>query len=337
MTTLRGGVQDESAGRARVAPQVVSLGTMLVEIMRIHLDEPLAEIGTFAGPFPSGDTPVYVNAVARLGYAAGFAGAVGDDDFGRCILRRFAESGVDATHVRVLPERTTGMAFVSYASDGSRKFIFHWRDAAAGQISPDYVVEDYFAQARWLHLTGGNLVITEASYQACMRAMAAMPAEASVSFDPNIRPEWLNADEIRRQWQPVIERANYILPSAGEAMLITGAADDDAGCRQLAALGKVVVLKRGALGSRLFAGDRVYEVPGYTVEEVDPTGAGDTFCAGFTAAMLDRVELRAAVAFANAVGALAVTRKGPMEGAPTRPDVARLQQAQPIVAQPVGL
>ena len=48
-------------------PEVISLGTMLVEIMRIQLDEPFDQIGTFAGPFPSGDTPVYVNAVRGWG------------------------------------------------------------------------------------------------------------------------------------------------------------------------------------------------------------------------------------------------------------------------------
>lgn len=312
------------------SPKVLSLGTMLVEIMRIALDEPFEQIGTFAGPFPSGDTPVYVNAVARLGHSAGFIGAVGQDGFGRCILNRFAEQGVDATHVRVLPDRTTGMAFVAYASDGSRQFIFHWREAAAGQIGPDYVPEGYCAGATWLHLTGGNLVITDASYEACLRAMNAMPSGARVSFDPNIRREWLT-DKIRHQWQPIIARADYILPSAGEAMLMLEAEDDDTACRQLAAQGKVVLQKRGASGCQVFAGGESFTIPGYAVPEVDPTGAGDTFCAGFTAAMLDNLDLRSAARFANAVGALAVTRKGPMEGAPTRQEVEELMRSQPHV------
>lgn len=312
------------------SPKVVSLGTMLVEIMRIALDEPFEQVGTFAGPFPSGDTPVYVNAVARLGHSAGFIGAVGQDGFGRCILNRFAEQGVDATHVRVLPDRTTGMAFVSYASDGSRQFIFHWREAAAGQIGPDYVPEEYCAGAAWLHLTGGNLVITDASYEACLRAMKAMSPGAIVSFDPNIRREWLN-DKIMHQWQPIIARADYVLPSAGEAMLMMGMEDDEAACRQLATQGKVVLQKRGALGCQVFANGESFAIPGYAVTEIDPTGAGDTFCAGFTAAMLDKLDLRSAARFANAVGALAVTRKGPMEGSPTRQEVEELMRSQPHV------
>jgi len=60
------------------------------------------------------------------------------------------------------------------------------------------------------------------------------------------------------------------------------------------------------------------------VEEVDPTGAGDCFCAGVTVALLEGMALPDAGRFANAVGALAVTRKGPMEGAPARDEVTAL-------------
>ena len=76
-------------------PEVISMGNMLVEVMRIHLDEPLNQAGTFSGPYPSGDTPIYIDTVARLGHAAGFIGAVGKDDFGRCLLERFEQDGVE--------------------------------------------------------------------------------------------------------------------------------------------------------------------------------------------------------------------------------------------------
>src|SRR3712207_3163788 len=116
-------------------PAVISLGTMLVEIMRVDYDQPLGQIGAaLAGPFPSGDPAIYIDTVARLGHAAGYIGAVGDDDFGRCMLDRFAQDGVDFTCGKVLPDYTTGVAFVAYFADGSRNFIFHWRHAAAGQL-----------------------------------------------------------------------------------------------------------------------------------------------------------------------------------------------------------
>jgi sugar/nucleoside kinase (ribokinase family) len=302
-------------------PEVISMGNMLVEIMRIQLDEPLNQAGTFTGPYPSGDTPIYIDSVARLGHSAGFIGAVGQDDFGRCLVERFERDGVDFTSGKVLPDQTTGVAFVAYFKDGSRKFIYHMRYSAAGRLAPDYLQEDYLQQAKWLHLTGCNLAMSDSSKQTCYQAMQRISPEAHLSFDPNIRPELLSVEEIRRLCQPVIQRADILFPSLGEAAMLTGASGDEEGIRQWLAQGKTVVLKMGGRGSRIYYQDEVVEIPGFAVQEVDPTGAGDSFSAAFTVAMLEGMPMAQAGRFANAVGALAVTKKGPMEGAPTRAEV----------------
>jgi tagatose kinase len=316
------------AGTAR-PPEVISMGNLLVEVMRLNVDEPLGRVGgTFAGPFPSGDPAIYIDAVARLGHTAGYLGAVGQDDFGRCILERFARDNVDFSHGRVLADRTTGVAFVAYFKDGSRRFIFHWRDAAAGQLDPAQVQAPYFRNARWLHLTGSTLAINASSRAAAYRALQVLPAGARVSFDPNLRPEVLTVAQIRDLCRPVLDRADIFLPSAGEAMMFTGASSDEDGCRALAATGKLVVLKQGARGCTVFEQESEVVVPGFAVPEVDPTGGGDCFCAGFTAGLLEGLRPPDAARFANAVGALAVTRRGPMEGAPTRQEVLALMAAQ---------
>jgi sugar/nucleoside kinase (ribokinase family) len=182
----------------------------------------------------------------------------------------------------------------------------------------------YFRQAKWLHLTGCNLAVTESARQACYRAMACLPPGARLSFDANLRPELLTVEQIRGLCQPAIERADVLLPSLGEAAMLSGAADDESGCREWAAQGKIVALKMGASGCRIYAGSEIIDVPGIAVQEVDPTGAGDTFCAAFSAALLEGMSPREAGRFANAAGALAVTKLGPMEGAPSRDDVERL-------------
>lgn len=305
-------------------PQVVSMGALLVEIMRKELDRPLNEPAEFAGPFPSGDCGIYIDTVARLGHSAGFIGAVGPDDFGRCLLERFQRDGVDVSQVAILPDQTTGVAFIAYFTGGSRKFIYHWRHAAAGQLAPEHVHPEYIGSARWLHLTGCNMAASESAKEACYAAMRLLPAEARLSFDANIRPELLTIDQIRELVQPVVKRANVILPSLTEAAMLTGLETDEQGCRLWASQGKTVVLKMGAKGCRIYSGQRVIDVPGFAVHEVDPTGAGDSFCAGFTVAMLEDMPLEEAGRFANAVGALAVTKLGPMEGAPNRQQVMEL-------------
>jgi sugar/nucleoside kinase (ribokinase family) len=103
--------------------------------------------------------------------------------------------------------------------------------------------------------------------------------------------------------------------------MLTGASGDEEGISQWQAQGKTVVLKMGARGSRIYHQGEVIEIPGFAVQEIDPTGAGDSFSAAFTVAMLEGMPMAQAGHFANAVGALAVMKKGPMEGAPRRAEV----------------
>jgi sugar/nucleoside kinase (ribokinase family) len=321
---------------AAAAPEVISIGNLLVEVMRPGVDQPLDRPGSFVGPFPSGDTAIYIDTVARLGRSAGLIGAVGKDDFGACLLNRLRGDGVDCSQIKVLPDHSTGVAFVAYFGDGSRRFLFHWRHAAAGQLFPEDVRAGYFRGCRWLHVTGCNLAVSPFARDACLRALEVLPAGARVSFDPNVRPGVLSDDEIRDLCRPALDRADTFFPSAGEAMLFTGAPGDEAGCRQLAAAGKLVVLKQGAAGCRIFTADAEILVPAFAVDEVDPTGAGDAFCAGFTVALLEGMPLPGAGRFANAVGALAVTKRGPMEGVPTRDQVRALLAGQPPAARARG-
>lgn len=307
------------------SPEVITLGNVLVEVMRLERDIGLGQTGElFAGPYPSGDPAIYADTVARLGGSAGFIGVVGDDDFGRSIIERFERDGVDFSRGIVSQSHTTGVAFVSYFSDGSRRFIFHWRDSASGQLGPDQIDAAYIQSAKWVHITGSTLGVNESCRAAVMRVLELLDPATIVSFDPNIRPEVLTVEQIRELCQPVLERANLFLPSASEAMLFTGAASDEAGCRLLAAQGKRVVLKLGEQGCWIFEGQHNERVAGFAVEEIDPTGAGDSFSAALTVALLEGHDLASAARFANAVGALAVTKRGPMEGAPTREEVAAL-------------
>ena len=306
--------------RTYVHPQVIAIGELLVEVMRQQLDQPLSEAGTFAGPFPSGAPAIFADAVARLGTPAGFIGVVGADAFGECVIGRLRRDGVDASHVRQAPDYTTGIAFVSYRSDGSRSFLFHLRQSAAALLSPADVDPGYVGKAAFLHVTGSALSFSESARQACYGAVAASKRSGGqVSFDPNIRPELLGVERVREICAPVLEQCDLLLPSGEEATMLTGDADVREACRALVARGiPIVALKQGARGSTVFTVQGAIEAEPISVEEVDPTGAGDCYGGAFVVGLLEGWDLARIARFANVVGALAVTRKGPMEGAPTR-------------------
>jgi sugar/nucleoside kinase (ribokinase family) len=309
-----------------MTPQVLVLGDVLVEVMRKELDQPLSKAADFVGPFPSGAACIFIDAVARLGGPAGCIGVAGTDDFGDCVVDRLRADGVDITHLRRAPGYTTGIAFVAYRSDGSRKFVFHLPQAAAALLGPEDVNTDYVASARFVHVTGSVLSMSESARQACYQATrTCKEAGGRVSFDPNIRPELLGIDRVREICKPVLELCDLLLPSGEEAAMLTGDDDEDTACRNLLAAGiPIVALKRGDQGSKVFIEGQVIEAPTIQVEEIDPTGAGDCYGGAFVVGLLEDWDLARVARFANVVGALSVTKKGPMEGAPYREQVLPL-------------
>lgn len=307
-------------------PQIISIGEALVEIMRPEVGQPLDRPGDFRGPFASGAPAIFAVAAARLGLSAGFIGGVGNDAFWRLLRARFEAEGVDATQMQVVDGHSTGVAFVAYTPDGGREFVFHLRYAAAGALDAERLDPAYFSDVRWLHLSGSALGLNPASRAACKRTLElTLEAGGKLSFDPNLRLELMGLAEAREVMAPYIEAADLLLPTVEEARALAGTDDDAAAARALAGgRDRVVALKRGAAGCSLFAGGERIDVGGISVEEVDPTGAGDCFNAACVLGLDAGWPMARVARFACAAGALAVTKMGPVEGAPTRAEVEAL-------------
>jgi sugar/nucleoside kinase (ribokinase family) len=316
-------------------PAILALGEALVEIMRGRKGVPFTRPAVFMGPYPSGAPAIFADCASRLGEETGFIGVVGQDDFGLVVRERLERDGVDTRYVRTAKGFPTGIAFVTYQRDGSRKFIFHLRHAAAGQLNPSDVNEGYVGRAKFLHIMGSSLAVSESSREACYcAARAAERGGVRISFDPNLRPELLGARETRRICKPILQRAYVVLPSGEEASMLTGEANEMRACRNLLKLGpSIIALKQGRMGSTVISegtGEGTH-IPAFRVRELDPTGAGDSYDAGFVVGLLRGYSLRRAATFANAVGALSVTRRGPMEGCPLKGEVGKLMSSQPSV------
>lgn len=304
--------------------EIMSIGELIVEIMRKEVDVPLSVAGDFVGPFPSGAPAIFADQAVRLGHSVGFIGSCGADDFGDCLVSRFEADGLDASTVRRVEGIATGVAFVTYFSNGDRRFLFHIANSAAGHL-PEPTGE-MFEGTKWLHICGSTLSAGEDMRQKCYRACElAVAAGAKVSFDPNLRPELLGGEEpLRRVCKPVMDVAALVLPSSSEAEILSGVSGADNACRALlAGAAEVVALKQGSAGCKVYCADGEFEVPAFPVEAVDPTGAGDCFDAGFVVGLLEGKHPQEAGKLANACGALGATRKGPMEGALPLAEVQR--------------
>jgi sugar/nucleoside kinase (ribokinase family) len=310
---------------------ILTIGEALVEIMRTGVGQPLNQPGPFVGPYPSGAPFIFAVQAARLGAQVAAVGVIGNDAFGRCLVDQLRQDNIDTSGVRTSATHTTGVAFVAYNVDGSRDFVFHVAQAASGQISPELVDSRQFVGLKCLHLMGSTLSIHHEARTAGLKALElAKAAGAKFSFDPNLRPQLLAVDQARIAFQPFIAAADVLIPTAEEACILTGrsslAAAVDDWLQQKPE--RIVIVTQGAQGCTLYHQDHEIKVPGFLVEEVDPTGAGDCFDAGFLVEWLAGKPIAEAARFANACGALAVTQQGPMAGAQTRAQVQAFIDAQ---------
>lgn len=295
--------------------EIIVMGELLVEIMREQENAELYEPGIFRGPFPSGAPAIFIDTAARLGCSTAIIGGVGRDDFGKNILDRLERDGVDCSHVIRSEEGSTGTAFVTYYSDGSRKYIFHMGNTPAVEAKAP-LAED-FDGVKYMHIMGCSLMASQTFAQEILKTMRMMRGKGTkISFDPNIREELFKDDGINQVIREVMENTNVFMPGKEELLRITGTASVEAAVRRCFEYEtmEVIALKNGSEGSRIYTRDQVVEAGVYPVRQLDATGAGDCFDGAFIAGLVKGKSLKEAAQMGAAAGALNAAAFGPMEG-----------------------
>ncbi|MBB3132952.1 hypothetical protein FHS26_000655 [Rhizobium pisi] len=302
----------------------VTVGEILVEIMATTVGAGFREPQALTGPYPSGAPAIFIDQVARMGGAAGIVASVGNDDFGRLNVDRLRQDGVDVSAIAVSEDWPTGSAFVRYRPDGARDFVFNIARSAAGQVGLTPAAKDLIGRAGHVHVMGTALSIPGAR-EVILYAIETVRARGgSISFDPNLRKELLTDDGALDSFNQVLGAADLLLPSGEELFTAAGLNDEVAAVASLLESGiGEIVLKRGEQGASFFGRDRQrVDCAAFAVDEIDPTGAGDSFGAAYLTCRRKGMTPDAALLHANAAGARNVTRLGPMEGVSTLVELA---------------
>jgi tagatose kinase len=295
--------------------EIVVVGEVLVEIMATEIGQTFLHPGLFRGPYPSGAPAIFADQAARTGAQVALVGTVGKDDFGTVNLRRLQASGVDTSCIRRHPDRPTGSAFVTYASDGSRFFVFNIAHSAAGCVSTDQLNPALFTNCRFFHIMGSSLISTQLTQTIRHGIDLAKAAGAEISFDPNVRKELCSNPAVLETIREILGKTDILLPSEDDLKFLFPESLDQEAIRQLLLTNiRLILLKRGKNGSSYFDRERTIDVPPVIAEEVDPTGAGDCFGGTFLSCLVQKIPLQDALSLASAAGSLAVRTRGPMEG-----------------------
>ena len=254
-------------------------------------------------------------AAARLGAdSVRMVGRVGTDEFGDRILRALEHGGVDCQFVRHDAEAGTGMAIPIVLDDGANSII------SIPQANFAMTLDDIEAARDVLTTADMLLVQSEVAMDAAHAAMrVARAAGVLVMF---------NAAPVTALPAGMLAAADYLVVNEVEADALCSAATNDrvAQAQALRALVPNVVITLGEQGAVIANEATAERIPTFAVCAVDSVGAGDAFCGALAIALCEGQPLLSAVQFANAAGALSVTRRGAAASLPTRDEVQRLME-----------
>jgi 2-dehydro-3-deoxygluconokinase len=260
-------------------------------------------------------------ALSRLGILTGWISHLGEDEPGQLVLDRVRAEGVDASRVRRLPGYPTGLYLREKVGEEVRVYYYR-RGSAASAMEPGAYDAGYLEGAEFFHLTG----ITPALSEEC-RAFALWAAREArrigvrVSFDVNYRSKLWTPKEARGFAEELMPEVDLLFVGDEEALALWDRPDEEF-VRELAKTGpQEVVLKQGQEGSLALVGGEVLHQPAFTVEEVDPIGAGDAFAAGYLAGHLWGLPPGERLRVANAMGAYSVMTLGDYEGLPNKEEL----------------
>ena len=262
---------------------------------------------------------------------------LGMDDEGDAILRSLdGRTTVVAPQVR---ENPSGIAYVNHMQDGSIVKSYRRKGSAASTVTFDDV-RPHLADADVLHVTGITPALSPTTHDAIFQTIEyAHDNNVPVTFDVNYRPPIWEPSDARPVFDEMLPYSSVFKVGHDEAETVWGwgLSAEEYARRFQRINARLVIVTRDADGAIAYDGTNLVEHPGYSIDFVDPVGAGDAFIAGFLAEVFRqgtvksflaasdherRKILERSLAVANVCGALICTRRGDTEAMPTAQEVA---------------
>ncbi|MGM0876307.1 MAG: sugar kinase [Bacillota bacterium] len=298
---------------------VITFGEAMAMFMA-NEQGPLHEVNHYTRGLAGAETNVAIG-LARLGFGSGWASKVGNDSFGKFIVQRLKEENVNIDHVLVDEHFPTGFQVKSKVVVGDPEVQYFRKGSAASQMGVNDFQEDYFVNARHMHMTGIPLALSNHTREFAKHALEFMKKnKRTVSFDPNLRPLlWNSKTEMVKETNKIAFKADTFLPGIVEGGLLTGfSSPQDIASYYLDKGVKLVIIKLGEDGAYYKTADNEGTVKAMKVEKViDTVGAGDGFAVGVLSGLLENLPIHEAVLRGNAIGSLAVQSPGDNDGYPT--------------------
>lgn len=273
---------------------------------------------------PGGQVASAMVACAEWGLRARYIGKVGDDSAAQMQFAELVRAGVEARLISV-PQCASQSAFILVDEKSGERTIL-WRRDPRLALRPDELQREWIVSARALHVDGHD---TAAAAQAALWAReAGIPVTADV-------------DNLYPGMEDLLANVDYLMASRDFPAKLTGDADLQKSLPTIQQRfgNRLVGVTLGRVGALAWDGSRFLPCPGYAVNAVDTTGAGDIFHGAFVYGLLQDWPMERVLEFSCAAAALNCTALGARGGIKPVEEIERLmREGQRTVApHEVGL
>jgi len=268
---------------------------------------------------PGGSAANTIYGLAKVGVRTGFVGAIADDAQGKACLSDLQRINVDTTHIRIKKTKKTGIA-LCITDELGRRAIYLLPGANSVLNSQD-IDANYLSQAEIVHFSS---FVDEKQFIIQAKLLKKLSGSVKISFAPGM----LYAGRGMQALSPLLQKTDVLFINKDELENLTGE-NLVAGAKECLKQGCQVVVVTLGKGLSLEAGrvmtgyicDKDHE---YRVEssaalagQLDSTGAGDAFAAGFLFGLIKQRKLDECGQLGDTMARFVMKEAGARQGLPS--------------------
>ncbi|MFK5980303.1 MAG: 5-dehydro-2-deoxygluconokinase [Rhizobiaceae bacterium] len=319
---------------------VITIGRSSVDLYGGQVGGRLEDMASFQ-KYIGGSPTNMAAGTARLGLKSALITRVGDEPMGRFIREELQAGGVDVRGVKTDPERLTALVLLGIRDQEQFPLIFYRENCADMALCEDDIDPDFIAEARCITATGTHLSNSQTEAAVLKALKLARGNGALTALDIDYRPNlwglsghddgetrFIESDAVTEKLQSTLHLFDLIVGTEEEFHIAGGTTDTLQALRNVREKSNaILVCKRGPIGASAFDGDIPDSLdngmsgPGFPIEVFNVLGAGDGFMSGLLTGWLTGKDWPTALKFANACGALAVSRHGCAPAYPSREEL----------------
>lgn len=309
--------------------EVMCFGEPLIGFFTKNISE---EQPTFKAAI-GGDSSNVALAVKKLGHSSAYTTRIGEDVFAKKIKKYWEKEDVDTSNVFTDNVYQTGIYFAIFQPNGKHDFIYKRKNSASANFTIEDAKKVSLNQIKIFHLSGISQAISKSCLEASFYLMRKCKKMGiKISYDLNYRNALWSEDYFGSiAWHTIKHFANLVCLTLDEARLMGLKGEPKKIAKTVLKEGpEYVAVKLGKKGCVFGSSDGIERCHTFNIKSIETTGAGDASTAAIIVGLLEEMQNKQIVYFANAVASMVCKAIGSTGGQPTRKEVQKFMAIEKL-------